>query len=56
MKAYKAEKRKVKRFIYQSKKEVNDQFGSKVNQNVNINRELFWEEVRCELRKGRVLQ
>ena len=35
LKAYKEKKIKVKRFIYQSKKEVHEQFG---------NRKLFWKE------------
>ena len=33
--AYKEEKRKVKRCIYQSKKKVNEQFGKKRNKDVN---------------------
>ena len=45
MEVYKKEKRKVKRCIYQSKKEVNEQLGSKMNQDLNGNRKLFWEEV-----------
>ena len=45
MQVYKEEKRKVKRHIYQSKKEVQEQFRRKVNQDVNGNRELFWKEV-----------
>ena len=32
LEAYKEEKRKVKRYIYQSKKEVQEQFGRKINQ------------------------
>ena len=35
------EKRKVKKYIYQSKKKVNEQFGRKINEDVNGNRELF---------------
>ena len=42
---YKEEKRKVKRCLYQSKKEVQEQFGRKMNQNVSGNRKLFWKEV-----------
>ena len=38
-------KRKVKRCICQSKEEVHEQFGMKINQNVNGNRTLFWKEV-----------
>ena len=36
MEVYKEEKRKVKRCIYQSKKEVNEQFGRKMNQDVEV--------------------
>ena len=50
MKVYKEEKRKVKRCIYQSKKEVQEQFGRKMNQDVNGNRILFWKEVSKEER------
>ena len=35
------ERRKVKRSIYQSKNEINEQFGRKMNQDVNGNRKLF---------------
>ena len=45
MEAYREEKRKVKRCIYQSKKKVNEQFGRKMNKDVNGNRKLFWKEV-----------
>ena len=45
LEAYKEEKRKVKRCIYQSKEEVQEQFGMKMNQDVNENREMFWKEV-----------
>ena len=38
-------KRKVKRCIYQCKKKVNEQFGRKMNQEMNRNRKLFWKEV-----------
>ena len=38
-------KRKVKRCIYQSKKAVQEQFGRKVNQDLNGNRKMFWKEV-----------
>ena len=37
-------KRKVKRFIIQRKKKVNEQFGRKINENVNRNRKLYWKE------------
>ena len=46
LEVYKEEKRKVKRCIYQSKEEVQEQFGRKMNQDVNVNRKLFWKEVR----------
>ena len=42
MEAYREEKRKVKRCIIQSKKKVNEQFGRKMNEDVNGNRKLFW--------------
>ena len=45
MEAYKEEKRMVKRCIYKSK-EVQEQFGRKMNQDENGNRKLFWKEVR----------
>ena len=38
---YKEEKRKVKRYIYQSKKDINEQFGRKMNQDVDGNMKLF---------------
>ena len=45
MEAYREEKRKVKSCVYQSKKKVNEQFGRKINEDVNGNRKLFWNEV-----------
>ena len=45
LKAYREENRKFKRCIYQCKKEVNEQFERKMNQDVNGNRKLFWKEV-----------
>ena len=39
--AYREEKRKVKRCIIQSKKKVNEQFGRKMNEDVNGNRKFF---------------
>ena len=45
MEVYKEEKRKVKRCIIQSKKKVNEQFGRKMNEDVNGNMKLFWKEV-----------
>ena len=41
LEVYKEEKIKVKRCIYQSKEEVHEQFGRKINQDVNGNRKLF---------------
>ena len=38
-------KRKVKRCICQSKKEVNEQFGRKMNQYVDGNKKSFWKDV-----------
>ena len=35
----------VKRSIYQSKKNVKREFGRKMNEGVNGNRELFWKEL-----------
>ena len=45
MEAYREKKRKVKRCIIQRKKKVNEQFGRKMNEDVNGNRKLFWKEV-----------
>ena len=44
LEVYKEEKKKFKRCIYQSKKEVHEQFGRKMNQDVNGNWKLFWKE------------
>ena len=41
---YKEERGKVKRCIYQCKREVNVEFGRKRNQDVNKNRKWFWKE------------
>ena len=38
-------KRKVIRSIHQRKKEVNEQFGRKMNQDVDGSRKLFWRDV-----------
>ena len=38
MEAYREEKRMVKRCIYQSKNKVNEQFGKKMNEDVNGNK------------------
>ena len=45
MEIYKDGKRKDKRCIYQSKKEVSEQFGRKMNQNLDGNRKLCLKEV-----------
>ena len=45
LKVYKEEKRKVKSYICRSKEEVQEQFGGKMNQDMNGNRKLFWKEV-----------
>ena len=45
MEACREEKRKVKTCIIHSKKKVNEQFGRKINKDVNENRKLFWKEV-----------
>ena len=45
MEAYREEKRKVKRCIIQSKKKENEQFGRKLNEDMNRNTKLFWKEV-----------
>ena len=50
---YKEEKRKVKRYIYQSEKEVQEQFEGKMNQDVNGNRKLFCKEV-SKVNRGKV--
>ena len=34
--AFKEEKRKFKRYIYQSKKKVNEQFGKNMNQDLDV--------------------
>ena len=41
----KEEKRKVKKCMYQIKKQVNEQFGRKMNQDVDGNRKFFLKEV-----------
>ena len=54
------EKRKVKGRIYQSKKKANEQFGRKINEDVNGNRKFFWKVVEsCSIIKdgnGRLAQ
>ena len=54
MEAYSEEKRKVKGCIYQSKRKVNEQFGRKMNEDVNENRKLFWKEVMTNMKGGKV--
>ena len=39
------EKRKVKMCIIESKNKVNEQFGRKMNEDMNGNMKLFWKEV-----------
>ena len=41
MGAYRKERRKVKRYIYQRKKKVNEEFGRKMNEVVDVNKKLF---------------
>ena len=53
LEVYKKEKRKVKRCIYQSKEEVQEQFGTKINQDVSGKRILFWKEV-SKVNEGKV--
>ena len=45
MEAYREEKIKVKRCIYQSRKKAHEQFGRKMNEDVNGNLKLFLKEV-----------
>ena len=45
MEMYREKKRKVKMCIYQSKKKLNEQFGRKMNEDVNGNWKLSWKEV-----------
>ena len=60
MEAYKEEKRKVNMCIYQNKKEVNDHFGMKMNQDVNGHKKLFWKEVskrnRGKVKRSRIIK
>ena len=53
MKAYREEKRKVKRCIYQSKIKINKHYGREMNKDVNGNRKLFWKEV-SNAKEGKV--
>ena len=45
MEEYRDEKRKFQRCIIQSKRKVNEQFGKKMNEDMNVNRKLFWKQV-----------
>ena len=45
MAEYREKKRRVERCIIQSKKKVNEQFGRKMDEDVNGNRKLLWKEV-----------
>ena len=45
LEVYKEEKRKVERCICQSKEEVQEQFGRKMNRDVKGNWKLFWKKV-----------
>ena len=45
MEVYREKKRKVKRCIIQSKKKINEQFGRKMNEDVDGNRKLFWKNM-----------
>ena len=53
MEAYREEKRNVKRCIIQRKNKVSEQFGWKMNEDVNENRKLFWK-VRSIEKGGKV--
>src|SRR5678816_3272894 len=43
---YKEEKRNTKRCIRRRKQEVNEQFGRRMNEDIQGNRKLFWKEAR----------
>src|SRR5678815_642384 len=43
---YKEEKRNTKRCIRRRKQEVNEQFGRRMNRDLQGNRKLFWKEAR----------
>ena len=45
MEAFEEEKGEAKSCIYYSKKEANEQFGRKINQDLDENRKLFWKDV-----------
>ena len=44
METYKEEKKRLKGLYVRQKKEVNEQFGKKINQDVGGNK-LFWKEM-----------
>ena len=46
-------KKKVKRCIYQNKREVNEQFGRKMDQNVSENRKLYLKKL-SKVNEGKV--
>ena len=45
MEVYKEKNKKIKGSIYQRKKDVNEQFERKLNQDIDVNRKLFKKEV-----------
>ena len=46
MDVYREERKKTKRCISMRKREVNEQFGKKMNEDIHGNKKLFWKEVR----------
>ena len=54
LEVYNDEKRKAKRCIYQSKEEVHEKFGRKMNPDMNENKKLFWKEI-SKVNGGKVL-
>ena len=53
MEAYREERRKVKRCIIQSKDKINEEFGKKMNEDVNGYGKSFWKEV-SNVKRGKV--
>ena len=53
MGVYKEEKRKIKKCIYQSKREANGHFGRKMNQDVDEDKKLFWKKL-SKVNRGKV--
>ncbi len=43
---YKEWKKKVRELIEEIKRRVNEEFGRKLSQNLCVNKELFWNEVK----------